>query len=62
LLADFFAASDSVVVGVVLTASVAFPDVAVALSVIVPLGEQLGRFTAPLGELVSAQFRVTVPA
>ena len=62
LLADFLTASDSIVAGVVLTASVAVPDVVEALSVIVPLGEQVGRLTAPLGEVVSAQLRETVPA
>jgi len=46
----------------VVTESVPLPDVLEALSEMVPLGEQLGRFEAPLGELVSEQLSETVPA
>jgi hypothetical protein len=51
-----------VVAGVVVTASVALPDVLEAPSVMVPLGSHEGRLDAPLGEVVSEQLRVTVPA
>ena len=54
--------SSETVAAVVVTESVPLPDVLEALSEMVPLGEQLGRFEAPLGELVSEQLSETVPA
>lgn len=54
--------SSDVVAGVVATESEAVPEVAVALSAMVPLDEQVGRLEAPVGEPVSEQLSDTVPA